>query len=277
MASIRVLVCGACGRMGQAVVQAVSHQSGILLVGAVDVVGVGEDAGAVAGVGALDVPVQEKLDAAIESAAPDVMVDFTQPAVVMANVRCALTRGIDCVVGTTGLSDDDLAEVRHLCQAHSATAIIAPNFSLGATLMMQCAQLAARHFDYAEILELHHEGKKDAPSGTALRTADLMAEARSGPFLGVPTEHVKLDGVRGGEQRGVVIHSVRLPGLVAHQSVIFGGVGETLTIRHDTTGRESFMPGVLLAIRKTQELEGLVLGLEQVLAGADRNCPKAGD
>ena len=271
MPPIRVLVCGACGKMGRAVVQAVSAQDDMLLAAAVDVALVGEDAGEVAGVGTLDVPVQDGIRTAAESGAPDVMVDFTQPAAVMANIRCALARSIDCVVGTTGLSDDDLAEVRRLCEAHSATAIVAPNFSLGATLMMQCAQLAAKHFDYAEILELHHEAKKDAPSGTALRTAELMAEARGRPFDVVPTEHVKLDGARGAQDRGVVIHSIRLPGLVAHQNVIFGGTGETLTIRHDTTGRESFMPGVLLAIRKTQELQGLVVGLEHVLAGDNSN------
>ncbi len=268
MSPIRVLVCGACGRMGRAAVKAVSEADDMLMSAAVDVVQTGEDAGAVAGVGPLDVPIQDDLESAAQRCSPDVMVDFTQPAAVMANLRCALARGIGCVVGTTGLSDDDLAEVRGLCEANSATTIVAPNFSLGATLMMQCAQLAARHFDHAEIIELHHEGKKDAPSGTALRTADLMAEARSGSFDGLPTEDVKLEGVRGGDQHGVVIHSVRLPGLVAHQSVIFGGTGETLTIRHDTTGRESFMPGVLLAIRKTRELHGLVIGLEQVIAEA---------
>jgi 4-hydroxy-tetrahydrodipicolinate reductase len=233
---------------------------------AVDVVHVGEDLGTVAGIGELGMSIQHSIEAAAKSAAPDVMVDFTQPAAAMPNVRCALGRRIDCVVGTTGLSDHDLDEVRRLCRANDATAIVAPNFSLGATIMMQCAQLAARHFDYAEILELHHEAKKDAPSGTALQTAELMAEARTRPFKAVPTEHIELDGVRGGEHGGVVVHSVRLPGLVAHQSVIFGGTGETLTIRHDTTGRESFMPGVLLAIRKTRELDGLVVGLEPLLA-----------
>jgi 4-hydroxy-tetrahydrodipicolinate reductase len=253
--------------MGRTVVQAVLEQPDMALAAAVDVVHVGEDVGTVTGVGDLGVSIEHNLETAAESGAPDVMVDFTQPAAVMGNIRCALARRIACVVGTTGLSDDDLAEVGRFCQTHSATTIVAPNFSLGATLMMQCAQLAAPHFDYAEIIELHHEGKKDAPSGTALRTADLMAEARSEPLGGVSTEHFELDGVRGGDHGGVVIHSVRLPGLVAHQSVIFGGTGETLTIRHDTSGRESFMPGVVLAIRKTQELEGLVVGLEPLLAG----------
>jgi len=266
MSPIRVLVCGACGKMGRTVVQAVLEAPDMALAAAVDVVHVGEDVGAMVGVGDLGVSIEHHLESAAESGKPDVMVDFTQPATVMNNIRCALARHVHCVVGTTGLSDDDLAEVRRLCTANSATAIVAPNFSLGATLMMQCAQLAAKHFGYAEIIELHHEGKKDAPSGTALRTADLMAEARGEPFDGVAAEHIKLDGARGGQQGGVAIHSVRLPGLVAHQSVIFGGTGETLTIRHDTSGRESFMPGVLLAVRKTQELEGLVVGLEPLIA-----------
>jgi 4-hydroxy-tetrahydrodipicolinate reductase len=252
--------------MGRTVVQTVLERPDMALAAAVDVVHVGEDVGTVTGAGDLGVAIEHNLETAAESGAPDVMVDFTQPAAVMDNIRCALPRRIACVVGTTGLSDDDLAEVRRLCKAHSTTTILAPNFSLGATLMMQCAQRVAPHFDYAEILELHHEGKKDAPSGTALRTADLMAEARAEPFGGLSTEHFELEGVRGGEHRGVLIHSVRLPGLVAHQSVIFGGTGETLTIRHDTSGRESFMPGVMLAIRRTQELEGLVIGLERLLA-----------
>ena len=265
MAPIRVLVCGACGKMGRTVLQAVSAQTDMALAGAVDVAHVGEDAGVVAGLGPLNVLIQDDLEAAAESGAPDVMVDFTQPVAVMANLRRALARKINCVVGTTGLSADDLAEVRRLCEAHGATAIVAPNFSLGATVMMQCAQLAAKHFDYAEILELHHEQKKDAPSGTALRTADLMAEARSTPFARAPTEQVKLDGARGGEHRGVVVHSIRLPGLVAHQSVMFGGTGETLTIRHDTTGRDSFIPGVLLATREVMQRKELVRGLASLV------------
>ena len=247
-------------------IRAVAEQPDMVLAGAVDIVHTQEDAGTIAGVGQLGVPIEAGLEAALASRQPDVMVDFTQPAAVMGNVRCALARAVRCVVGTTGLSDEDLAEIRRLSEAHGVSAIVAPNFSLGAALMMRCAQLAAQHFDSAEIVELHHDQKKDAPSGTALRTAELMAAARGRPFDAAPTEHTKLDGARGGQRDGLAIHSIRLPGLLAHQSVVFGGVGETLTIRHDSISADSFMRGVLLAIRKSEELKGLVHGLELLLA-----------
>jgi len=251
--------------MGRATVKAIAAQDDLRLAAAVDLVGLGEDAGDLAGVGASGVEVSGDLAAALDQARPDVMVDFTSPRVVMGNVRTALERSVNCVVGTTGLSETDLAEIAELCQKHQAAALVSPNFSLGANLMMRFAQEAAKHFECAEIVELHHDGKKDAPSGTALKTAQLMSEGRGTPWRAVPTEITKLEGVRGGQSQGVTIHSVRLPGLVAHQEVIFGGLGETLTIRHDSLTHESFTPGVLMAVREVVKRQGLTVGLDSLL------------
>ncbi|MFQ6131092.1 MAG: 4-hydroxy-tetrahydrodipicolinate reductase [Armatimonadota bacterium] len=251
--------------MGRATVKAIAAQENVRLAAAVDTVLVGEDAGDVAGIGKIRVNIARDLGTALDRSRADVMVDFTNPSVVMDNVRAALSRAVNCVVGTTGLGEDDLAEIEELCERHDTAAIVSPNFSLGANLMMRFAQEAAKHFEFAEILELHHEGKKDAPSGTALKTAAMMAEGRGGPLREVPTEVTKLAGARGGESDGVAIHSVRLPGLVAHQEIIFGGLGETLTIRHDSLTHESFMPGVLLAAHEVRKRKGLILSLDDLL------------
>jgi 4-hydroxy-tetrahydrodipicolinate reductase len=268
MAEIRVLVTGAAGRMGSEVVRAISKADDMTLVGAVDRNRVGEDAGAVAGISPAGVAITDSLPDAIAHSSPDVVVDFTIPASVAANVKTALKAGVACVVGATGLTEGDLSEIAALCQERKTPAFVAPNFAIGAVLMMQFAAHAAPHFEAAEIIELHHAGKLDAPSGTALRTAKLMQVA-SGDRLSTldsrPSTLASDQPSRGQTEGRIHIHSVRLPGLVAHQEVIFGGLGETLTIRHDSTSRESFMPGVLLAIRKVRDLKGLVVGLEKLL------------
>jgi 4-hydroxy-tetrahydrodipicolinate reductase len=261
MKRIRVLVAGAAGRMGREVVRAVCGQEDMELVGAVDQAQVGEEAARVAGLDVRSVSIVSSLSEAIAECKPDVAVDFTVPSAVKANVTTCLKARVACVVGATGLAPADLEEIARRCQEHNTPALVAPNFAIGAVLMMQFAAQAARHFDAAEIIELHHSGKVDAPSGTARRTAKMIAEA--GCRAGVPTPADS--PARGQREAGIHIHSVRLPGLVAHQEVIFGGLGQTLTIRHDSTSRESFMPGVLLAIRKVRELSGLVVGLEGVM------------
>jgi 4-hydroxy-tetrahydrodipicolinate reductase len=199
----------------------------------------------------------------------DVVVDFTHVAAVMDNLRWCVEHGLSVVVGTSGFGDDRLAEVRSWLDAAPAVRVlIAPNFSIGAILMMRFAAQAARFFDSAEIIELHHANKMDAPSGTALRTAGLIAEARSAAGLGAPPDATKeeLDGARGATVEDIHVHSVRLAGLVAHQEVLFGGNGETLTIRHDSLDRASFMPGVLLAVRGIGSVPaGLTVGLEGLL------------
>lgn len=199
------------------------------------------------------------------SARAEVAVEFTTPASVKENVRFCLSHGIHCVVGTTGLTEDDLEDVRGWCRDGNANALVAPNFALGAVLMMSFAAAAAKHFDTAEIVERHHERKVDAPSGTALRTARLMGDARDGrPWTSKPGDE-SLAGSRGGDANGVRIHSLRVPGSVAHQEVVLGAPGETLTIRHDSIDRTSFMPGVVLAVKRAPGLDGLVVGLENLL------------
>ena len=263
MSEVRVLVIGAGGRMGREVVRAVVEADDMVLVGAVDRSRVGEDAGRLAGLDAASIIITDSLSDAISASSPEVAVDFTLPNAVMGNLRTALSAGVACVVGTTGLTEKDCAELERLCQERKRPVFAAPNFAIGAVLMMQFAAQAARHMEAAEIIELHHAGKADAPSGTALRTARLMTSGAGSKFAGQQSSDGRPS--RGQGEGAIHIHSVRLPGLVAHQEVIFGGTGETLTIRHDSTSRESFMPGVLMAIRKVRGLRGLVVGLEKIL------------
>lgn len=243
---LRVGVLGARGRMGSQVCRAVEAAPDLALVAAVDV---DDD--------------REVLRAA------QVVVDFTGPDAVMGNLRWCIGEGRHAVVGTTGFDQERLARVRGwLAGRPDVGVLIAPNFGVGAVLMMHFATQAARFFDSVEIVELHHAGKVDAPSGTARRTAELVAEARRGAGLataGPDATTTALAGARGAEVDGVRVHSVRLPGLVAHQEVLLGGHGETLTIRHDSLDRSSFMPGVLLGVRRTPGRPGLTVGLEPLL------------
>ena len=208
----------------------------------------------------------DDLAQAIAEARPDVMVDFTHPSVVAANVRIALAAGVDCVIGTTGLSQETL-EALSSGAPEDTCLFVAPNFAIGAVLMMRFAEQTARFMPAVEIIELHHDRKADAPSGTATRTAQLVSEARSSAPAtpGRETELPGMEGARGALVEGIPVHSVRLPGLVAHQEVIFGGQGQTLTLRHDSIDRTSFMPGVVLAIRQVGSRSGLVIGLERLL------------
>ena len=238
---IAVGVLGAQGRMGSEVCRAVEAADDLRLVAALDV---GDD--------------REPLRQA------DVVVDFTTPAAVMDNLRWCIEAGLHVVVGTTGFDDGRLAEVRGWLDGSSVGALVAPNFGIGAVLMMQFAATAAPYFDSVEIVELHHPNKVDAPSGTARRTAELVAQARAGKQSPDATSQ-ELDGARGADVEGVHVHAVRLAGLVAHQEVLLGGHGETMTIRHDSLSRESFMPGVLLGVRWVTEHPGLTVGLEQPL------------
>ncbi len=261
--TIRVLVCGAAGRMGQETLRTVVDTEGLELVGAVDVVRVGESVGQLIGRHqALGVKIDSVLGNALAATRPDVMVDFCQPVeAAAANFRQAVAAGVRPVVGTSGWTPELVAEVAQLCAEHKVGAIIAPNFAIGAVLMMKCAALVAKYMPAVEIIEMHHDRKLDAPSGTAMRTAELIAEAGARSVA----EQGAGEGFRGGTCQGVRIHSVRLPGLLAHQAVVFGELGQTLTIRHDSISRECFMPGVVLACRKVMELDELVFGLENLL------------
>lgn len=260
---IKVLVSGAAGRMGSEVLRAVTATDGMEVVAAVDPNAVGRaiDDGAGGSVECV-----ASISVAIADTRPDVMVEFTHPSVVEANLCTALAAGVDCVVGTTGLSEEKLAEIA--ADAHPGTCLFyAPNFAIGAVLMMQFAERAARFMPHAEIIELHHDQKADAPSGTAIRTARLVAAAR-GEAPAAPGRETELDsmeGARGASVDGVTVHSVRLPGLVAHQEVVFGGQGQTLTLRHDSIDRTSFMPGVVLAVSEVGSRSGLIVGLEKLM------------
>lgn len=270
-APVKVCVVGAAGKMGREVVKAVAGASDLQLVAAVDVGQAGRDAGEVAGCGPQGVELTADLEETLVCAHPDVMVDFTRPDGLMERITAALRNGVRPVVGTTGLSRSEVDRVAVLAADRRLGCLIAPNFAIGALVLMRCAGLAARYFAQAEIVELHHPGKVDAPSGTALQTADVIAQERAQaqvtprPTPGAESERVI--GVRGGEHAGVRVHSVRLPGLVAHQEVLFGNDGELFTLRHDSLSRESFMPGVLLAIRAVMKRPGLVFGLDQLIFG----------
>ncbi|MDU4959724.1 MAG: 4-hydroxy-tetrahydrodipicolinate reductase [Sporomusaceae bacterium] len=262
---IRVAVCGAFGKMGREVLKAVHNDAELALVGASDVKSDSVDVGDLIGVGKTGVITGNHLETVIRESRPQVLVDFTRPESVLQNMQIAIANGVCPVVGTTGLAEADMALIRQLCHDRGVNAFIAPNFSIGAVLMMRLAKEAAAVFPHVEIIELHHDQKLDAPSGTALRTAELLLEARGEMPQGHPQESEKLLGARGGETGGIRIHSVRLPGYVAHQEVIFGGSGQTLTIRHDSISRESFMPGVVLACKKVLTIDGLVIGLENII------------
>ena len=262
---IRVLVSGANGRMGREVLKAISQDAECEIVATVDIKAAWEDVGEILGLGKSGVKMESDLEAAIKSHQPQVMVDFTHPKSVVGNVMTALRNGVIPVVGTTGIGEADLEMIRKFCQDNNATCFICPNFSIGAVLMMRFAQEAALYLPHCEIIELHHDQKLDAPSGTALLTAKMIAEVRARCQQGHPDEEEKITGARGADYDGMRIHSVRLPGYVAHQEVIFGDVGQTLTIRHDSLARESFMPGVVLACKKIIHRQGLIVGLDQLM------------
>jgi len=247
MSKIRVAVIGAQGRMGSEAVKAVGAAADLELVAAL---GRGDELEALTAAGA------------------QVVVELTHPDSVMGNLEFCVRNGIHAVVGTTGWTDDRLATLQdRLAQSPSTGVLIAPNFGIGAVLMMRFAQQAARFFESAEIIELHHPGKADAPSGTAVRTAQLIAGARRAAGLGDQPDATTtaLEGARGADVDGVPVHAVRLRGLVAHQEVLFGDAGEILTLRHDSMNRGSFMPGVLLGVRRIVSVPGLTFGLENFM------------
>ena len=244
---IKVGVLGARGRMGSEVVKAINDSKDCELVASLDL--------------------GDSLEALITAEA-QVVVDFTTPDVVMGNLEFLIKNNIHAVVGTTGFSDERLAQLNTWLAANSkAGVLIAPNFAIGAVLMMEFAEKAAKFFESAEIIELHHPNKVDAPSGTAMRTASLISDARKKANLPAMQDATttSLDGVRGANVGDVPVHSIRLRGLIAHQEVLFGGLGETLTIRHDSLDRAGFMPGVLLGVRQISSHPGLTVGLEKFM------------
>jgi 4-hydroxy-tetrahydrodipicolinate reductase len=240
----KVIVNGAAGNMGQEVVKAVEKELGFELVGKLDH--------------------DDHLAQTIKTTHADIVIDFTTAAVAFANCSTIIEAGAHPVIGTTGFLPEQIAILKKMCAERKLGGIIAPNFSIGAILLMRCAQEIARYLPHVEIIELHHNRKADAPSGTALKTAEMIASVKA-KTASLVKEHELLPGARGAVKDDIHIHSVRLPGLLAHEEVIFGDLGQSLTLRHDTYHREAFMPGVILACKKVMELDDLVYGLEHII------------
>ncbi|MEK0183066.1 MAG: 4-hydroxy-tetrahydrodipicolinate reductase [Oscillatoriales cyanobacterium] len=269
---IPVIVNGAAGKMGREVIKAIANAPDLTLFGAIDHSPevLNADAGELAGGAALEVPITDDLQGMLVLAAQEkqsgVMVDFTHPKSVYENVRSAIAYGIRPVVGTTGLSTEQIQKLAEFADKASIGCLIIPNFSIGMVLLQQAAVTASQYFEHVEIIELHHNQKADAPSGTAIQTAQMLAEMGKTFNPQQVEETEKLQGARGSlADEGIRIHSIRLPGLIAHQEVIFGGEGQVYTLRHDTSDRACYMPGVILSIRKVIELRSLVYGLEKIL------------
>ena len=274
-APIPVVVAGALGRMGAEVVKAVTASPDAVVVGAVDTTpgSEGRDLGLELGLGELEVAITADLEGCLCAASqearkgpPAVLVDFTHQKVVYEHTRAAIAYGVHPVIGTTGLSPEQLNDLTVFADKAGIGGAVIPNFSVGMVLLQQAAAAAARFYDFAELTELHHNRKADAPSGTCIKTAELIEELGKNFNPLQVEEHETLAGCRGGQREsGLRLHSIRLPGLVAHQEVMFGAPGETYTLRHDTIDRSAYMPGVLLCVRKVRSLGGLVYGLERLL------------
>lgn len=253
MERIKVAVCGACGKMGTEVVKAVVADENMELVAKIDLLCTGEK-------------LYKNIEEAAEAVEIDVLVDFTQPVSIFDNAKKCLNLGIKPVIGTTGLTDAQISELEKLSKEKGVSCLIAPNFTTGAVLMMMFAKQAAKYFDNAEIIELHHNQKKDAPSGTAIKTAQLMAEAKDNFAQGNCTEEELIKGSRGGKSYADIhIHSVRMPGYIASQEVIFGASGQIFKIRHDSMDRTCYMKGVIMAINHVMKNNEFVYGLDNIL------------
>lgn len=253
---IRIAIAGPRGNMGTEAVKMVQASSKFELIAVLD----SKETEV-----SFPCPIYTDLQQLITESRPDVLVDLTSPELGMKHTSIALEHKVHAVVGTTGFTDGDLKKLAHLCEHHEVGCIIAPNFSIGAVLMMKFAEQAARYMQDVEIIEMHHDCKLDAPSGTALKTAELIGNHREPHKQGHPEEKETHAGARGASLDGIRLHSVRLPGLVAHQQVLFGGDGQLLTLRHDSFNRESFMPGVALCIEEVIKRHTFIYGLEHLI------------
>ena len=261
MPTIDVVVHGATGKMGREVLEAIAGEPDIHTVGAVCRQDRGDSLTATDGV--TSIPLFTSLADALEACKPRVVVDFTNAAAALLAALTAAQAGIGSVIGSSGLVEADFEQLNAAVEEHSVGILVVPNFAIGAVVMMQLAKRAAPHFQYVDIIEIHHEAKIDSPSGTALALAQSLAQENE--FLRNRSEKEPLAGTRGGEVNGVGVHSVRMAGRSAHHEVVFGTTGQTFTLRHDTLGRDCYMPGVLLAIREVVKQKGLVIGLERLL------------
>jgi len=259
---IRVAVVGAAGRMGREVLRAVASDPAFELVAAIDRTEIGTNIRDFIGALGPSIVVEEP---ALDRTKPDVTIEFSHQSVALDHARAATERHISFVFGMTGISEAHLSQMRELCEKHQTPGMYVPNFAIGAVLMMRFAEMAAKWLPDAEVIEFHHDRKEDAPSGTAMLTAQKIGDARVQEPTPLPTPLLKAEGARGGVVSSVPVHSVRLPGLLAHQEVIFGGPGETLTIRHDSLDRASFMQGVKHCAKQVRTLQGLTVGLDKIL------------
>lgn len=265
MNNIRIVLAGPRGKMGREAIKMIENTEHFTLVGCIDRTNNGKSLAEISAESNLDVPIYCHAETCFKEIQPDVFVDLTVPDVGYKLAKTALQQRVHTVVGTSGFSNEQIDELANLAKEQNVGCLIAPNFALGAVLMMHFAKIAAKYFPDVEIIEKHHDQKIDAPSGTAMKTVDLIKEVRQQKQQGHPEEYEIIDGVRGGEIDGVRVHSMRLPGLVAHQEVVFGSKSQLLTIKHDSFHRESFMEGLKLSIEKVVDLRELIYGLEHVL------------
>ncbi|MBM7598377.1 4-hydroxy-tetrahydrodipicolinate reductase [Virgibacillus halotolerans] len=263
--SINVIIAGPRGKMGSEAIKMVMKDDNLNLVACIDRKNNGKAVDDIVDISNVNVPVFDNASDCFHSIDADVFVDLTVPEVGYKHALAALEHNLRPVIGTTGFTDEQLDELRAIAMEKKIGCIIAPNFAIGAVLMMKFSQMAARYFPDVEIIEKHHDNKLDAPSGTAKKTAELIKETRDYKIQGHPDEKETIQGARGAELDGMHIHSVRLPGLVAHQEVIFGGSGQNLTIKHDSFNRASFMEGIKFSIETVMESDQLIYGLENIL------------
>ena len=265
MNKVKIVIAGPRGRMGKEAVFLMGRTEEFELVAVLDHINEGKSLSEIDGFLPYDVPIYTDIEKCLITEKPDVLIDLTTPEFGMFHAKTALENGVRPVVGTTGFTSENLKELEKLCEEQNRGCIIAPNFALGAVLMMKFSKMAAKYFQDVEIMELHHDQKLDAPSGTALKTAELIAEVRNSKKQGHPNEKETIQGARGADYEGMKIHSTRLPGLIAHQQVMFGAEGESLTIRHDSYNRVSFMSGVKFAVEEVLKINVLVYGLENLM------------
>lgn len=265
METVKIVVAGPRGRMGREAVLLVGRTENFELAGVLDNKNEGKNLSELEGFQGFDAPVYTNIEKCLQETGADVLIDLTTPEVGYYHTKTALEYGVRPVVGTTGFTKDQLKELQEICEEKKLGCIIAPNFAVGAVLMMKFSQMAAKYFQDIEIIELHHDQKLDAPSGTAVKTAEMIAEVREAKKQGHPNEKETISGARGADYEGMHIHSVRLPGLIAHQQVMFGSDGQTLTIRHDSYNRASFMSGVKLAVETVVKIDTFVYGLENII------------
>lgn len=263
--TIKIIMAGPRGKMGTESIQMINNEPNFQLVACIDRKNNGKKLNELNDLPNLDVPIYENPETCFQENSADVFLDLTIPTVGFEHTKIALTHEVRTVIGTSGFTNDQIEKLSMIAKKRKVGCIIAPNFAIGAILMMQFAKKAAKYFKDVEIIEKHHDQKLDAPSGTSLKTIDMIKEVRQTEKQGHPNEYEHIKGVRGGEIEGIRIHSVRLPGLVAHQEVIFGGPGQALTIKHDSFNRKSFMEGIHLAINHVMELQELVYGLENII------------